>query len=152
MDSLAERISIAAQVLDRITQDARRYHDEHSAPLAHSRSFDSSVQLMRRKVWVNAHWNIAWPHWPPGLSSKIVALYQKSMRRLLAWYINPIVRQQNEFNRAALGAIQALAKEVLDMRARQSATQPDTAERLDAITAQVENLQMLFEQSRRGQV
>jgi hypothetical protein len=52
---------------------------------------------------VNPHWPIAWPSWPPGLWPKIEALLQKVVRRLLRWYFNPIVEQQNRFN-SALGA------------------------------------------------
>lgn len=128
MNSLDERISSAAQVLNGVIHDARRRRDKQSPMLDHSRAFVSALNTMQRRAWVNAHWNIAWPHWPPGLRAKLAAAWQKLTRRLLAWYINPIVRQQNEFNRATLGAIESLAREVLELRAQsagRSLAQPD---------------------------
>ncbi len=37
-----------------------------------------------------------------GLVGRVIALSQKIIRRLLRWYINPIVEQQNAFNDATL--------------------------------------------------
>ncbi len=51
---------------------------------------------------VNPHLPIAWPTWPPGLRPKLVALVQKAVRRMLRWYIDPIVEQQNRFNSAVV--------------------------------------------------
>jgi hypothetical protein len=51
---------------------------------------------------VSPHLPIAWPTWPPGLRPKLVALAQKIVRRLLRWYIDPIVEQQNRFNSAVV--------------------------------------------------
>ena len=51
---------------------------------------------------VNPHLPIAWPTWPPGLWPKLVALVQKAVRRMLRWYIDPIVEQQNRFNSAVV--------------------------------------------------
>ncbi len=56
---------------------------------------------IREKQAVNPHLPIGWPVMPPGLIPKLVAYAQKIVRRLLRWYINPIVAQQNEFNAAA---------------------------------------------------
>lgn len=122
MNSLDERISSAAQILNGVIHDARQQRDAQGA--AHLRAFEAALQTMQRRVWVNAHWNIAWPHWPPGLRAKLAAAWQKLTRRLLAWYINPIVRQQNEFNRAMLGAIEALAREVLELRLQDAGRSP----------------------------
>ncbi len=47
---------------------------------------------------VNPHINIGWPEMPAGLVPKLRAYAQKITRRLLRWYINPIVVQQNVFN------------------------------------------------------
>jgi hypothetical protein len=67
---------------------------------------------MRESAVVNPHLPIAWPTWPKGLRPKIVALLQKVVRRLLRWYINPIVEQQNHFNAATVQAVDALLQEV----------------------------------------
>jgi hypothetical protein len=48
---------------------------------------------------------MAWPAWPKGLRPKIVALAQRMMGRLLHWYVNPIVEQQNRFNKAVVGSL-----------------------------------------------
>jgi hypothetical protein len=49
-----------------------------------------------------------------------VAVAQKLTRRFLAWYINPIVAQQNAFNRATLDALDSL-REALDSLAAEHA-------------------------------
>ena len=47
---------------------------------------------------VNPHLPIAWPDWPDGAWPKAMALAQKIVRRLLRWYIDPLVEQQNAYN------------------------------------------------------
>ncbi len=69
-------------------------------------------QQMRQTATVNAHWHIAWPHWPPGVRAKITAILQKITRRLLQWYIDPIVEQQNQFNQTVVNALQLLADDI----------------------------------------
>ncbi|MBM4466540.1 MAG: methyltransferase domain-containing protein [Chloroflexi bacterium] len=61
---------------------------------------------------VNPHLPIAWPRWPAGIVPKLVALAQKVTRRLLRWYINPIVEQQNAFNAAVTRALEALTAQL----------------------------------------
>ena len=67
---------------------------------------------------VNPHLPIAWPSWPPGLWPKLVALMQKIVRRLLRWYIDPIVEQQNQFNAAVAQALQVLWQETSQFQAQ----------------------------------
>lgn len=43
-----------------------------------------------------------------GLVGRVIALTQKIIRRLLRWYINPIVEQQNAFNDATLRTLHVL--------------------------------------------
>ena len=57
---------------------------------------------------VNPHLPIAWPTWPPGVLPKLTAATQKVVRRGLRWYIEPIVAQQNDFNRATVDTAQEL--------------------------------------------
>jgi O-antigen chain-terminating methyltransferase len=64
---------------------------------------------------VNPHLPIAWPHWPRGVVAKTTALTQKVVRRLLRWYINPIVEQQNVFNDAATRALEGLVQAIQDL-------------------------------------
>ncbi len=63
------------------------------------------LERLRTVTMVNPHLPIAWPTWPPGLWPKVEALAQKVIRRLLRWYINPIVEQQNRFNAAVTEAL-----------------------------------------------
>lgn len=65
---------------------------------------------------IDAHWPIAWPHWPRGLWPKIVAVAQKVSRRLLRWYIDPMVEQQNRFNSAVVQALDEMWWEVSHLR------------------------------------
>lgn len=57
---------------------------------------------------VNPHLPIGWPVMPRGLLPKLGAYAQKITRRLLRWYINPIVAQQNAFNAAAVDTLATL--------------------------------------------
>jgi 2-polyprenyl-3-methyl-5-hydroxy-6-metoxy-1,4-benzoquinol methylase len=57
---------------------------------------------------VNSHVPIGWPVMPKGLIAKIITYAQKIVRRLLRWYVNPLVEQQNVFNAAAADLLAAL--------------------------------------------
>lgn len=62
-------------------------------------------------------------HWPiqgVGFVGRVVAALQKITRRLLRWYINPIVEQQNAFNDATLRAMRLM----IDVFAEQTAALP----------------------------
>jgi hypothetical protein len=62
-------------------------------------------------------------HWPiqgDGFVGRVVAALQKITRRLLRWYINPIVEQQNAFNDATLRAMRLM----IDVFAEQTAALP----------------------------
>ena len=74
----------------------------------------AQVQLASQ---VNPHQPIAWPNWPPGLWPKVVALIQKVIRRLLRWYIDPIVEEQNHFNAAMTAALGMMVEENTRLRA-----------------------------------
>jgi hypothetical protein len=77
----------------------RRGGEDDSDPLARMRLFQH----------VNSHLPIGWPDMPPGLLPKLQAYAQKIVRRLLRWYINPLVDQQNLFNTAVTEAVAGLA-------------------------------------------
>jgi GT2 family glycosyltransferase len=70
------------------------------------------LSLCKLDARVEPHLPIAWPDWPPGIWPKVAALHRKVVRRLLRWYINPIVEQQNLVNAAFLHALETLAQEV----------------------------------------
>lgn len=66
------------------------------------------VTRMEAAASVNPHLPIAWPTWPPGVVPKLTAAAQKALRRGLRWYIEPVVEQQNTFNRASVDTTQEL--------------------------------------------
>ena len=80
----------------------------------------AALQRVEAARDVNPHLPIAWPTWPPGVWPKLVAVAQKVTRRLLAWYINPIVAQQNGFNHATADTVEAL-HDALDALAAENA-------------------------------
>jgi len=66
---------------------------------------------VRKYTWVNSHLPIGWPVMPKGIFPRIIAYSQKIVRRLLRWYINPLVDQQNAYNAAATESLaQAFAQ------------------------------------------
>jgi hypothetical protein len=146
VNQLVENIASAAQTLQHIIQETRQSRDEQGFSIFASPAQISALQLMQQKTWVNAHWPIAWPDWPPGLGAKIVALWQKVVRRMLAWYINPIVKQQNEFNQATLRAIQVLSKETLELRADHLNGRAEQQARLDELMAHIDTLRQTLQQ------
>jgi 2-polyprenyl-3-methyl-5-hydroxy-6-metoxy-1,4-benzoquinol methylase len=74
---------------------------------------------VRQHQWVNPHLPIGWPKMPSGLVPKLVAYAQKITRRLLRWYINPIIDQQNALN-AAVGEALARHEAALARQAREA--------------------------------
>lgn len=109
----------------------------------------ASTQAMRQMVWINSHWDIAWPHWPPGAKAKMKAVWQKFSRRLLQWYIEPIVQQQNEFNQATLRAVELLALEVSELKSPAASDPALEQARLGQLAAQLEALQTAMAQENR---
>jgi hypothetical protein len=91
-----------AVVLRRIRDEVHVRRQQADAAQGEGKGAGSSAALRRVQEvqQVNPHLPIAWPTWPPGILSKFVAATQKVVRRLLRWYVNPIVAQQNEYNRA----------------------------------------------------
>jgi hypothetical protein len=103
-----------ADVLRQLKQEIRRQHLQDEMECAVG--VVAALIQAREVSQVNPHQPIAWPHWPGGLWPKIVALLQKVVRRLLRWYINPLVAEQNRFNSAVVTALDALARENARLR------------------------------------
>lgn len=74
-----------------------------------------AVERLAQVAVVNAHWGLAssLPY-----VGRVVVLAQRAIRIGLRWYINPIVEQQNRFNRATLAALHAVIAENDELRAR----------------------------------
>jgi hypothetical protein len=103
-----------AAILQQLKQHVRsqRLKDE----LGRSATVAAALEAVKSSSWVNPHQPIAWPHWPRGVWPKVVAFVQKVVRRMLRWYINPIVEEQNRFNQAVAEALDALAEENAQLR------------------------------------
>jgi hypothetical protein len=93
---------------------------------------EQALERVCASMRVNPHLPIAWPDWPEGLWPKVVAAMQKAVRRLLRWYIDPIVEQQNAYNAEVAEMLsqlhsRGLAQEeaVADLRARWAETDSD---------------------------
>lgn len=142
MDQLAQNIADVAQTLQEITAQARQ-RGAHKF-FTSSSGQRPSIKAMQQKVWVNSHWPIAWPQWPAGFLPKVIALWRKVMRRMLQWYIDPIVQQQNEFNQATLNAIRLVSQELLELRLGTNDTSDRQQAQLDRLTTQVEALQRML--------
>lgn len=86
----------------------------------------TAIQDVNLNAKVNSHLPLLWEDLVVG---RLRSLVQRVVRRLLRWYINPIVDQQNMFNAAAARAITLLASENARLRGqladeRASATAP----------------------------
>jgi hypothetical protein len=79
-----------------------------------------SLDRLRATANVDPHPPIAWPHWPPGFWPKVQAAAQKLLRRGLRWYINPIVEQQNRFNRSVIESQAALWNQISELHKHMS--------------------------------
>jgi GT2 family glycosyltransferase len=104
------------------------------APARREEKTDSQalfLSLAAMDARIEAHAPIAWPQWPPGIWPKVVALLQKVTRRLLRWYMNPIVEQQNAVNAAFLYALETLSQEIMLLHGQQADHDTAPRERLD---------------------
>lgn len=86
---------------------------------------------------VEPHQPIAWPNWPRGVWPKVIALFQKVTRRLLSWYITPIVEEQNSVNAALMNVVELLAEEVVLLREQSRAISLPSVRESDDYTAVV---------------
>ncbi len=116
-----------------ILEDVRRRVHERRAAMGDSADragqgsseLQMAVQEVNANAKVNAHLPLLWEDMVFG---RLRAYVQRLVRRLLRWYINPIVDQQNMFNAAAAKAITSLAAE----NARLQRELAELAGRLDA--------------------
>jgi O-antigen chain-terminating methyltransferase len=122
-------------ILNDLQEEIR--HHRAALGLAGAAPRPDPLARVREYQAVNPHLPIGWPTMPAGLLPKLAAYAQKIVRRLLRWYINPIVAQQNQFNAAAaelLALIQARAEELerrtADLETRLTDVTGDHASRL----------------------
>jgi len=106
---MAEREDVA-EVLGKLKEEIRRRRPAETDPVLAERT--AILRRVYATMRVNPHLPIGWPKLPPGILPKVVAVTQKLVRRLLRWYINPIVEQQNAFNAASTGALESLVQQM----------------------------------------
>jgi hypothetical protein len=112
---MADNDRDVAQILRQLKREVREQYLEKQQEVPLSRA--AALEEVHATSWVNPHQPIAWPRWPKGVWPTVVAFVQKVVRRLLRWYINPIVEEQNRFNQAVAEALEALAQENARLRA-----------------------------------
>jgi hypothetical protein len=99
----ARRMAGGVAELSPVEQDLRRSLDD--------------IELYRV---ISAHW----PLKPRSPLDRVVVLINKIVRRLLRWYINPIVEQQNAYNDAVARALRLLAEAYTELAEELRPQQP----------------------------
>lgn len=110
----SERSGLEAEVAQ-VRAAVLRRHDLLPGQPVPDRSATRAIERVAQTAVVNAHWGIASS--VPVLG-RVIVLAQRVVRIGLRWYINPIVEQQNAFNRATLAALHAVISENDELRAR----------------------------------
>lgn len=114
---LDQRIAAAGRELDSVLEDVRACSArEGRLPRAHY----EALSKMEETVWVDTHWDIAWPTWPAGLRAKAVAVGQKIVRAVVAWYVDRILQDQNRYNFAVYQTVRVLSEEIQELRLKQA--------------------------------
>jgi len=133
-----EEIAVA-EVLQRLKQEVRlqrqrlRAEGQGIGVPQVSDKLRMAMAEVRATRTVNPHLPIAWPKWPPGVWPKIAAATQKVVRRLLCWYINPIVEQQNAFSAAVTRVLEESTASLAQLRVEQQEEQEITRLRLQRL-------------------
>ena len=109
MAAVATRVAERLAVLERMGRTTRE-------PKLRAGVNPAPMDQVWNTVAINSHLPIAWPDWPHGLLPKAIALVQKVTRRILCWYIDPIVQQQNAFNAAVAETLNRLWRQAHQQR------------------------------------
>ena len=104
---------------------------------------------VRQHVWVNPHLPIGWPVMPKGIIPKIIAYAQKITRRLLRWYINPLIEQQNTYN-AAVAEVLATLQRQSEEHSQLLGELKEQARRLQELDVLAQRVQALESESERA--
>jgi 2-polyprenyl-3-methyl-5-hydroxy-6-metoxy-1,4-benzoquinol methylase len=123
--------------IDAILNDLQAEIRRHRVALGDLGVLDPPDPLaaLRDRQRVNSHLPIGWPVMPRGIWPKLVAYAQKITRRLLRWYINPLVEQQNAYNMAVTEALTGVYRrmdELAQASGRIDGTLSDLSRRSDA--------------------
>ncbi len=107
MGSPAPAIDVAAllaELQQRIQANARTTGHTNELTRAELSALHEALHELELTRVISAHWPIE----GHGIVGRFIAIIQKVTRRLLRWYINPIVEQQNAYNDAVLRALRLL--------------------------------------------
>jgi len=107
--SIEEIIAELQAEVSRYQSEAPAGHRASHEPYLRGESGSDPLARVRLYQHVNSHLPIGWPDMPPGLLPRLRAYAQKIIRRLLRWYINPLVDQQNLFNTAVTEALAGIS-------------------------------------------
>jgi predicted nucleic acid-binding protein len=102
--------SLRAEVRARRQQIAAN-NEQHATYSALERELQRCAEQLEITRVVSAHW----PLESRGLPQRAINLVNKVVRRLLRWYINPIVEQQNAFNDTAARTLRLLIDAYRDL-------------------------------------
>ncbi len=114
-----------AEVLDAVRARVRQrlldaQGEEQAVADQTARELQAAIQDVNINARVNSHLPLLWED---PLVGRLRSIVQRIVRRLLRWYINPIVDQQNNFNAAAARALTLLATENARLRRELGALQ-----------------------------
>ena len=123
------------EVLEAVRRRVReRYAEEKTDTLSRDELIASEIQAAIQDVNAHARVNSHLPLlWEDMVIGRLRAFVQRVVRRLLRWYINPIVDQQNTFNAATAKALTLLTAENVRLRGQQA----ELTERLSSLEAQL---------------
>ena len=108
--------AIMAELQDRIRANTTHAGNTDALTRAELRVLHEALHEVELTRVISAHWPIQ----GVGLVGRVIAAAQKIIRRMLRWYINPIVEQQNAFNDATLRAMRLM----IDVFEEQTAALP----------------------------
>jgi 2-polyprenyl-3-methyl-5-hydroxy-6-metoxy-1,4-benzoquinol methylase len=136
-------VSDIQAILDNLKEEIRQHRLTLGDAMAEPADPMAQVRQFQR---VNSHLPIGWPVMPKGIAPKLVAYTQKVVRRLLRWYINPLVDQQNQYNAAVTEVLQVLVEQSgLDTESQRLSLQRVEA-LVQALDDQVAQLQTFIDQ------
>lgn len=101
-------------ILDQLRAEVRAQRAASGA----DRLSAAETELQRSLDEIELH-RVVSAHWPlraRSLPERLVNLVNKVVRRLLRWYINPIVEQQNAYNDAVARSLRLLADAYMELR------------------------------------
>lgn len=107
MSGSANTIDVAAllaELQQRIHTNSQQSGQSSELTKAELSALHEALHELELTRVISAHWPIE----GQGIIGRVIAVIQKVTRRLLRWYINPIVEQQNTYNDAVLRALRLL--------------------------------------------